>query len=107
MSGDRWLRGPLDPEMVRSVTVDPDSELGQAIRRELLIGHGYDPDASPSGVPGPPRTWQGTRVVSTDPYVAEPVTLRPHVCQLDGVLIDGHEASDLDPGGGCMLCDED
>lgn len=64
-------------------------------QREALSRHGYDPDALPSGISGgAPRTWRGYN----------DVLLRQHVCDLDGIEIDGHEGSDLDLGGGCMHC---
>ena len=64
-------------------------------QRKALVRHGYDPDAAPSGVSGgTPRTWRGYHNV----------LLRQHVCDLDGIEIDGHEGSDLDPGGGCIHC---
>lgn len=78
-------------------------------QRRVLIAHGYDPDLRPRGVAGGPervrvsyakepigRSWHGW------PY------LRNHVCELDGVEIDGHEMSDLDaigPGSQCLHCD--
>lgn len=65
--------------------------------RLALIRHGYDADLPPRGVTGPPsqviETWGGLR-------------LRNRVCELDGVEIDGHEGSDLDPGStACIHCD--
>lgn len=67
-------------------------------QREALTRHGYDPDALPSGVSGgKPGTWRG----------AHDVLLRPRVCKLDGIVIDAHEVSDLDPMGGCIHCGVD
>lgn len=64
-------------------------------QREALVRHGYDPDLPPRGVSGPPGTIEG----------AHGVLLRNRVCELDGVEIDGHEGSDLDPGStSCIHC---
>ena len=64
-------------------------------QRAALIRHGYDPDARPSGVSGRNTgSWRGWN----------DVLLRNRVCYLDGIPIDPHEASDLDPGGGCIHC---
>ncbi len=62
-----------------------------------LERHGYASWAAPRGVTGdtkvfffPPGDW---------------VFLRNRVCVLDGIEIDGHEGSDLDPGGNsCIHC---
>ena len=72
-------------------------------QREALIRHGYDADALACGTTyrPPTRTWPLT--VELDKYLPGTM-LRSHVCMLDGVLIDGHEGSDLDPGGGCIHC---
>lgn len=70
---------------------DPLSEEQKAALRR----HGYNPDHVPSGASGPPGP----------PYKSlEGLWLRHKVCELDGILIDGHEPSDLDPLGGCMHC---
>ena len=71
-----------------------------------LQRHGYDPDALPCGATytrSPTRTWPLTGMADEYP----PGTmLRSHVCELDGILIDGHEGSDLDPGStSCIHCD--
>lgn len=72
-----------------------------AEQRELLIKHGYDPNAAAAGIAvnvrrgQKPDTWRG----------AYNVLLRHRVCELDGILIDGHEGSDLDPGDPtCIHC---
>jgi hypothetical protein len=66
--------------------------------RALLAKHRYDPDAVPCGSTYRPLT-------STYRNSAG-VLLRSHVCELDGVPIDGHEGSDLDPGStSCIHCD--
>lgn len=69
-----------------------------------LIRHGYAPDAFASGATGRSQgdtsTWDSAHA---DP--AERVLLRYHVCFLDGIEIDGHEGSDLDPGSSsCIHC---
>jgi hypothetical protein len=81
-----------------------DDECGwadEAAARELLGKHGYNPDAQPSGMSsstGSRETWTG----------AHGILLRYWVCQLDGILIDGHEGSDLDPGStDCIHCGHD
>jgi hypothetical protein len=67
-----------------------------AEQRAALARHGYDPDLPARGVSGPPGTIRG----------ANGVLLRNHVCELDGIEIDGHEGSDLDPGStSCIHCD--
>jgi hypothetical protein len=75
-------------------------------QRDLLERHGYDPDLLPRGVGGGPERVRvsyakepgGSGGWSGWPY------LRNRVCYLDGVEIDGHEASDLDPLGSCIHC---
>lgn len=64
-------------------------------QRAALARHGYDPDIAPSGRAGPP-----SRYLS-----AANVWIRPHVCQLDEIEIDGHELSDLFPEDAiCIHC---
>lgn len=68
----------------------------EQVVRVLLARNGYDPDLPPRGVSGPPGVIEG----------AGGVLLRNRVCVLEGVLIDGHEGSDLDPGStSCIHCD--
>lgn len=64
---------------------------------QAMQRHGYDTDLSPRGVTGPPGCfWVGR----------DGIRLRNRVCELDGVEIDGHEGSDLDPGStSCIHCD--
>lgn len=70
-----------------------------AEQREALTRHGYDADLPSRGVSGPP----GTITVRGDDG---DLRLRNRVCVLDGVEIDGHEGSDLDPGStSCIHCD--
>lgn len=62
-----------------------------------LERHGYASAACPRGVGG------GTDVIW---FRGHRIILRNRVCYLDGIEIDGHESSDLDPGCGCCLhCD--
>jgi hypothetical protein len=64
-------------------------------QKGALRRHGYNPDYPPRGNVGrPDSNYQG----------ADGVWLRPRVCYLDGIEIDGHEASDLDPLGSCIHC---
>ncbi len=70
----------------------------QGLSREALDAlkrHGYEPLAAASGVShSEPQVWEGMRVI-----------LRSRVCELDGITIDGHEVSDLDPADDyCMYC---
>jgi hypothetical protein len=79
-------------------------------QRAALRRHGYPDDLQPRGVTGKPgdripgygwltRDHEGQRSV--------PMWLRNRVCYLDGIRIDGHEGSDLDPGEPrCMHCGE-
>lgn len=69
-----------------------------------LVRHGIDPAL--------PRHVEGGRIVagllpaddSGGFRVVDVPTRRERICELDGVEIDGHEASDLDPWGGCIHC---
>lgn len=64
-------------------------------QRAAMLRHGWNPDHLPRGVSGPadfaaeyePGRW-----------------MRNWVCELDGIIIDGHETSDLDYGGPCIHC---
>ena len=70
-----------------------------------LKRHGYNPALPPRGVSGPPGELGGYRIKNVD---GEPFyfPLRNHVCELDGVEVDGHERSDLDPSStSCIHCD--
>lgn len=71
--------------------------------RAALIRHGYNPDALACGLAALPgmegKTWMSGHAKPEDK-----VLLRYRVCVLDGIVIDGHEGSDLDPGGGCIHC---
>jgi hypothetical protein len=70
-----------------------------------LLRHGYDPILPPRGVSGPPGRIGGFRIGEHD---GKPVymPLRNRVCELDGIEVDGHEGSDLDPGSTvCIHCD--
>ena len=65
-------------------------------QREALARHGYNPDLPPRGVSGPPEAFTG----------ANGIPLRNHICELDGVEIDGHGGTDLDAGStSCIYCD--
>ena len=76
-------------------------------QRVTLQRHGYDPDALPCGTiyTPPTRTWPLTGELDKYP----PGTmLRSHVCELDGILIDGHEGSDLDYASTrCIQCGDE
>lgn len=67
-----------------------------------LQRHGYPllPARGVSGEPG--------MVIKSSTHingVRVPLDLRNRVCYLDGIEIDGHEGSDLDPGcGTCIHC---
>lgn len=65
---------------------------------QTMIDHGYEPRAAPRGMSGPPVVYY------IHGGVRGGVFLRNRICKLNGVLIDGHEGSDLDPGGGCIHC---
>ena len=81
-----------------------------------LRAHGYDTEALPSGVsasaknPDPTRTWPGKSAVRKNGKLVrlDDCTLRYWVCFLDGIMIDGHAGSDLDPGDTtCIHCGYD
>lgn len=66
-------------------------------QKRLLAKHGYEPAALPRGVTGRPEVTFRTR---------DGILLRNRVCELEGVIIDGHERSDLDPAStSCIHCD--
>lgn len=69
---------------------DECADADEETTRALLARHGYDPDLPARGVTGPPGEFRG---------------LRNHVCELDGVAIDGH--SDPDRSGLCIYCSKD
>jgi hypothetical protein len=73
----------------------------------LLIKHGYNPALPARGVAGGPGERQGYligSVGSTRYYLP----LRNHVCYLEGIEIDGHGGSDLDPGSTmCIYCGDE
>ena len=63
-----------------------------------LKRHGYEPRAAPIGMS------RDTRLM----YIpAERIILRYRVCELDGIEIDGHEASDLDTDATCIHCNKE
>jgi hypothetical protein len=65
-------------------------------QRDALARHGYNPDLPPRGVAGGPGEFKS--------YMHG--KLRNWVCELDGIEIDGHEGSDLDPAStSCIHCD--
>lgn len=75
--------------------IDLSPEAWRALER-----HGYDPRLPARGVAGPPNprlfAWYGDVEVG----------MRNRVCELDGIEVDGHESSDLDPGStACIHCD--
>ena len=70
-------------------------------QRAALQRHGYDPDALPCGAIYTPL-WP-----LADSYLPGTM-LRSHVCELDGILIDGHEGSDLDYASTrCIQCGDE
>ena len=70
-----------------------------------LERHGYDPLLPPRGLTGPPGRIAGASVAWID-GMPVCIPLRNRVCVLDGVVVDGHEGSDLDPGStSCIHCD--
>lgn len=95
---------------------DPDplgaDDLGRAVStsgltpeaRAALSRHGYDPDLPPRGISGPPEVLEVYQI--GDDGEVRTVPARNHVCVLDGVEVDGHEGSDLDPAStSCIHCD--
>lgn len=70
---------------------------------EALQRHGYPADFAPRGVTGDPAFSFRSMMRDADGELVD-LMLRNRVCQLDGVEVDGHVPSDLDPGGGCMHC---
>lgn len=77
-------------------TIDLSPEAWLALER-----HGYDPLLPPRGLPGPPGRLNGfTQWVDKTPVH---LPLRNHVCRLDGIEVDGHMFSDIDPGW-CIGC---
>lgn len=72
-------------------------------QREALKRHGYNPDLLPRGIAGPPGEFSGW-VRDRDEKLVQG-KLRNRVCTLDGIEIDGHEGSDLDPSStACIHC---
>lgn len=67
----------------------------------LLAKHGFPTDAVPRGI----------RADMSDPGFSfvnrDGIKLRNWICVLDGVIIDGHQGSDLWPGDGCIMCNRD
>jgi hypothetical protein len=64
-------------------------------QKDALRRHGYNPDHVPCGASGPPdRSYKSI----------DGVWLRYRVCELDGIEIEGHAPSDLDPLGPCLHC---
>lgn len=97
---------PNNPDRIRidtnMIEQSPDSA-----QREALIRHGYDPDLLPRGVTGPPEQVIKVRVLPDVDGQPQWNYLRNRVCYLDGIEIDGHEGSDLDPAGNtCIHCGE-
>lgn len=77
---------------------DECADADEHLVRALLAKHGYDPDAMPCGTTYRPATSTYRNI--------QGVLLRSYVCELEGVQIDGHEGSDLDPGStACIHCD--
>jgi hypothetical protein len=76
-------------------------EAHQALQR-----HGYPADYAPRGVTGDPGFSFRSTMCDPDGKLVD-IMLRNRVCQLDGIEVDGHAPSDLDPGGGCLYCGAD
>lgn len=76
-------------------------EAHQALQR-----HGYPADLVPRGATGDPAFSFRSTMRDPDGELVD-VMLRNRVCQLDGIEVDGHAPSDLDPGGGCLHCGAD
>lgn len=77
----------------------------KAVIRELLVKHGYNPDLEPQFRSGPPGEFDGYVMAGGEPV---PGKLRNWVCELDGVIIDGHQGNypeyiETD----CRLCGKD
>ena len=68
-------------------------------QRDLLVSHGYAVQAAPRGISG------GPDMLFYSDFRSRPgVFVRNRVCKLAGVLIDGHERSDLDNEWCCIHC---
>lgn len=81
-------------------TIDLTPEAWVALER-----HGYDPLLPARGVAGPPGRIDGALCGTVDGVMVR-LPLRNRVCLLDGIEVDGHERSDLDPGStACIHCD--
>lgn len=69
-----------------------------AEQRAALERHGFDSHAWPCGT-------QYSPVTSTYRNINGEL-LRSHVCELEGIEIEGHETSEWDPGSSsCIHCD--
>lgn len=88
--------------MTRNITytIDLSPEAWVALER-----HGYDPLLPPRGVAGPPGRIDGAFMGRVGDRRVH-IPLRNRVCFLDGIEVDGHEGSDLDPNStACIHCD--
>jgi hypothetical protein len=65
---------------------------------DALRRHGYNPDYPPRGSGG---------AADSNYKTLDGGWTRPRVCFLDGIEIEGHEPSDLDPLGPCIHCGEE
>lgn len=109
---EREAREQRELERLRTTRIRYEIDL-TAEQWLLLSKHGYDPTLPANGTrnrgPGVVHAQLIGRVEDPAALYAgatKPVyePLRNGVCELEGVEIDGHEASDLDPFGGCMHC---
>lgn len=101
---DREAREQREQERLRRTRIRYEINL-TAEQWLLLVKHGHDPLLPPNGMRStePHVVLHGLLIGYVDGRpVYEP--LRRGVCELEGVEIDGHEPSDLDPFGGCMHC---
>jgi len=71
----------------------------------LLRAHGYNPDLPPQRAfssSQPPREYEGLVLNGAGDVV--PGTVRPWVCALDGVIVDGHRFREEYSDTHCLAC---
>lgn len=91
----------VDKALANSLAMTAQQGIGDE-EKAALRRHGYAPDVPCRGVGGDTSIF-----LANDARFDGGYYLRNRICELDGILIDGHEASDLDPGGGCLHCDKE
>ncbi|MET8648380.1 hypothetical protein [Nocardia aurea] len=95
---ERYGDERVDKALANSLEMAARQGIGDE-EKAALRRHGYAPDVPCRGVGGDTSIF-----ITNDARFDGGYYLRNRICELDGILIDGHESAEGDSGDGCADC---